>query len=405
MTTEVPATLILHNRYRLLPTKGQHRRLREALEHSRQLYNAALMERIDCYRKTGTARTFFDQSKALTELRQDGSPYSHSMERAPLRTLDQAFKAFYRRGGFPRFKGRDWFKTIRWADRTGWRVRDGRFCAKGIGAIRIHANRPLPPAAISVLVKREGRNWYLCIANEVECGPANDNPSVGLDLGIASLAALSTGEMIVNVRSAKRGQREARRLQRALSRCRRGSGRRRKVRGKLARSRTAVARARDTHLHQVSANLVSRFGLIAVEALNVKGLSRSLLAREVHDVAWGKFIFMLRYKAERAGSRLIEVDPRYTSQTCPECGEIKPKELSERVHSCPCGCVLDRDVAAAKVILLRAAVHGREALNVAGCGERAPRKVAASGRSQTHTYDQLPPNPLRQNRRSLEQKL
>jgi putative transposase len=370
--------MILTTRYRLLPTKGQHRRLGAALEHSRQLYNAALMERIDCYRKTGKSLSFFDQTKGVTELRRDGSPYSHSMERAPLKSLHQAYKAFFERGGFPRFKGRERFKTIRWADRTGWRLRDGRFVAMGVGAVRIHLNRPLPGVARSVAVKRDGRNWYLCVYHEVEGAPANDNPAIGLDLGLSSLAALSDGELIENARAGRRAQQTARRLQRALARCHRGSARRRKVRGKLALARRAVARVRETHLHQASADITKRFGIIAIEALNVKGLSRSVLAREVHDAAWGKFIFMLRYKAERAGAQLIEVDPRFTSQTCPECGEIKPKELSERVHSCPCGCVLDRDVAAAKVILLRAAVHGREMPNVVGCDERASGKVAAA---------------------------
>jgi putative transposase len=92
-----------------------------------------------------------------------------------------------------------------------------------------------------------------------------------------------------------------------------------------------------------------------------------MLAREVHDVAWGRLIGMLRYKAAKAGAQLIEVDPNYTSQTCPDCGIVKRKELSERVHRCPCGCVLDRDVAAAKVILLRGGIApgGRNALATA----------------------------------------
>lgn len=70
-------------RFKLKPTRAQHNRLGEALEHSRQLYNAALQERIDCYRKTGKGRSFVDQCKALTELRKDGSPWSATMERGP----------------------------------------------------------------------------------------------------------------------------------------------------------------------------------------------------------------------------------------------------------------------------------------------------------------------------------
>ena len=63
---------------------------------------------------------------------------------------------------------------------------------------------------------------------------------------------------------------------------------------------------------------------------------------------------MLDYKAASAGVELVKVDPRGTSQTCPECGIVAAKTLAEREHRCECGCVLDRDVAAAKVVHFRA---------------------------------------------------
>ncbi|RYD68381.1 MAG: transposase [Sphingomonadales bacterium] len=376
MSDEAP-TQILNYRFKLLPTRGQHARLREALEYSRQLYNAGLEERIDCYRKTGRGLTFIDQCKALTELRADGSPWAATMERGPLKALHHTFNAFFKRGGFPRFKGKDWFKTISWAGREGWVFRDRKLLAKGLGAIRVHMHRPLPNQPVACRVKREGRHWYVILSVERDCAAANDNPSIGLDVGISSLAALSNGEIIANPRRRARAERETRRRARALARCKRGSRRRRKVKERLASWRAKERRARNAYLHQVSASLVRRFGVIAVEDLNVKGLAKSALARDVNDAAWGKLFSMLAYKAESAGCQIIKVDPRYTSQTCPECGEIKPKTLAERVHRCPCGCEMDRDVAAAKVILLRAVVSDRGVPNVAGYGERAPRMAVA----------------------------
>ena len=61
--------MILTYKFRLLPTRAQHSALARVLEDQRQLYNAALQERIECYRKTGKGRTYFDQCKALVELR------------------------------------------------------------------------------------------------------------------------------------------------------------------------------------------------------------------------------------------------------------------------------------------------------------------------------------------------
>lgn len=111
-------------------------------------------------------------------------------------------------------------------------------------------------------------------------------------------------------------------------------------------------------LHKLSCNFVSRFAGIAVEDLDIRGLARGMLARDVNDAAWAQLIMMLAYKAAKAGSAFIKVDPRGTSQTCPECGTIKRKGLRERTHRCECGCVLDRDVAAARIVHIRAFGHG-----------------------------------------------
>jgi len=319
---------------------------------------------MDCYRKTGRGRSYFDQSAELTHIRKDCpefSRFSWMMQAFVLKKLHLAYEAFFKRAGFPRFKGKNWYKTIGWAKAEGWRVRDGYFVTKGIGAVRVHMHRPLPSKPLSCTVKREGRHWFVSFACEVDCSAYNDNPAVGIDLGITALAALSDGKMIRNLRASRRHRSEIRRRARQLSRCKVGSRNRNKVRDALRRAHLKIYRQRDAHLHSVSSRLVKSYGLIAIEALNVKGLAASMLSKSVNDAAWGKLIHMLRYKAAIAGSELIEVDPNHTSQTCPECGSIKAKDLSERVHNCPCGCVLDRDVAAAKVVLQRAICGPREA--------------------------------------------
>lgn len=349
--------LIRSFRFKLKPTRAQHDRLRAAVEHCRQLYNSGLEERIGCYRKTGKGRTYFDQCKALTEYRADGSPYAAVMERTALKSLDDAYKAFFKRGGFPRFKGREWFKSIGWAERSGWNVKNSRFIAKGLGAIRIHQHRAIIGEMKSCRIKREGRHWYLSIACEIEAPAINDNDArIGIDLGLTSFAALSDGTLVPNPRHATKGQKELRRRQRALARCKRGSNRRKKVRERLATAQSAIRRARRTFHFQTASALTKRFGLIAIEDLNVKGLARGMLARPVNDAAWGQFTQILCDKAASAGCMVVKVDPRGTSQTCPDCGQIKAKTLSERVHRCDCGCVMDRDVAAGQVILNKAVV-------------------------------------------------
>jgi putative transposase len=122
----------------------------------------------------------------------------------------------------------------------------------------------------------------------------------------------------------------------------------------LRRHHERIAAQRRTFCHQVSTDLVRRHPLIAVEKLTLKGLCRGRFAKSFQDAAWGMFLGQLSAKVACTGRTLAQVDCRYTSQTCPECGQIKKKKLSERVHDCDCGCRLDRDIAAARVILLRA---------------------------------------------------
>jgi putative transposase len=378
------ASMILTYQYRLLPTKQQHRALEAILESQRQLYNAALEERIDAYRKAKVTRTYFDQTKALTEWRQDDQEASAlpvALQRATLKRLDEAYKAFFRRAksggkpGFPRFRGKGWFDSFGFREYSGVSMRAGRLRFKGMpGALRVHLHRSMPAETVirSCVFRRDVKGWTVGLACEVPAVPLREGERVvGVDLGITTFAALSDGAMIPSLKAARLAERRLRTAQRALSRKKRGSKGRGKARVGLRRCHAATARHRANHLHQASARLVRDYDVIAIEALQVKGLARSSLAKDVHDASWAKFISFLRYKAAKAGTRLIEVDSHNTSQDCSGCGARVPKELGDRQHECPrCGLSIDRDLNAARNILHRAGV-GPGLRNVAGCGKRA----------------------------------
>jgi putative transposase len=376
--------MILTYRYRLLPTERQHRALEAILEGQRQLYNAALEERIGAYRKAGISRTYIDQCKALTEWRQSDPGASElpvSLQRATLKRLDDAYRSFFKRlkkggkPGFPRFRGRGRFDSFGFREFRGIRCENARIRFKGMGgSVRVHLHRRLPEGAAirSCTFRRCVKGWTVGFAVEVtEGAPRLGGRSVGVDLGISTLAALSDGGFIPSLRAARRAERRLRVAQRALARKVRGSQSRAKTRREVRRCHAATARARAAHLHQASARLVRDYDVIAVEKLNVKGLAASALAKDVHDASWAKFISMLRYKAGCAGVRLIEVDPCDTSQNCSGCGVKVPKALGVRCHECVhCGLRIDRDLNAARNILNRAGV-GPGLRNVAGCGMRA----------------------------------
>lgn len=382
-------TQVLTYQYKLLPTKAQHRALERILEDQRQLYNAALEERIECYRKTGKGRSYVDQCKGLTECRHvlpDMAGLPLRVQRATLDRLACAYKAFANRvrigasAGFPRFKGKDWFNSFGFRQFSGIRFSCGRLRFSGMpGALRMRLHRQMPEGRIlSCQFKRGPKGW--CVGFQVRVAIIMKRAPLrmsGIDMGLDTLAALSTGTLIANPRPGRKAAKQLRIKQRALARRKKGSARRRKVRACLAGLHAKIGKTRSTYLHQVSARLVRDYDLIAIEALNVHGLATSMLSRSVHDAAWGTLTNFLRYKTERAGVQLIEVDPWRTSQECPECQRVAAKTLDIRVHDCPCGYVANRDVAAARVILNRA-VAGPRAHNVTGYGERGLGNLGSS---------------------------
>ncbi len=366
-TDSIPSSILTY-KYRLLPTKKQHAALDSILESQRTLYNCALEHRIGAYRRAKQHVTLYDQMKELTELRKDPefAAVPAVLQRWTLRRLDDAYKSFFRRvqvkgekAGFPRFRGKGRWVSFGFSEFKGIRISDRRLTIKGLpGGLRIHLHRPPPDGnPLCCTFTRDAKGWYVCLQYRVPNATlAITGRSVGVDVGLTHLATLSTGEQIPNPRTAQRAEKKLQRKQRALARCERNSRRRRKVRAALARAHMQIRNMRTTYLHQVSARLVRENDTIAVEKLNVRGLTSGMLAKSVNDAAWSRLRQMLAYKAEWAGRQLIGVQAAGTSQTCPECGAVRKKLLAERTHRCGCGCVMDRDHAAALVILRRAVV-------------------------------------------------
>lgn len=351
--------MILTYRYRALPSKRQHAALAWICDQQRGLYNAALEERIDCYRKTGKSISYIDQCKSLTLCRRalpEMGALPVNLQRWTLKRLDEAFVGFFGRvkaragkAGFPRFRGRGRWHSFGFAEFSGIRCDGSRLRFSGMpSGLKLHMHRALPEGADirSCVFRRDGRGWHVSLQIAVE--PAEKRTvakMVGVDLGLKVFAYCSDGVILPNPHIARKADRAQRVAQRALARCRRGSNRRRKVKARLARLHRKIADTRSTWLHQQSAALVNRADLIVVEDLDVKNMVRHpTLARSIADASWSKFLDMLRYKAERAGAHLVRVDPRNTSKKCSGCAELVPKSLAVRIHACPhCGLTIDRD--------------------------------------------------------------
>jgi putative transposase len=327
------------------------------LEHSRQIYDAALAERISCHRITGHSLGYVEQSRHLTDARTLPEVKSHlrAIQQDALERLDEAFNGFFRRvknrekPGFPRFKGKDRYHTF---SQTYEKVRPcpikgDKLTIPGVGACRVRLSRPIEGQCKQLRITRRVDGWYVLLVCETpkpEPLPPTGQ-TVDVDVGITSFATLSTGEEIDNPRHLKNAMDNLKRRQRRLSRKKKGSKRRANQRIEVAKAHLKVARFRRDFHHKVSRDLVRRFDAIRVEDLNIRGMVKNHhLAQAIGDVAWGNFFRMTQTKAESAGRVFEIVDPRYTSQICSRCGHKQKMPLAIRVYECgECGFVIGRD--------------------------------------------------------------
>lgn len=352
--------------YPLYPTPAQEKLLDKQLWACRSLYNAALTERREAYRMVGKSINYYDQANQLKEIRLfdlDLARVNFSACQDVLKRLDKAFKALFSRiakgekPGFPRYKGFGRYDSITWPSYgDGCKLKaSGKVYIQNVGEIRFKQHRNIQGNIKTITIRKQGAKWFVCFScqYEFDVPEYHNGPPVGIDVGLEHFANYSDGTQIDNPRFFRKAQKRLAKAQRHLAKFAKNDPKRRKARTIVGKAFRKVRNQRQDFAHKLSRSLVTNHSLVVVEDLNVKGLASGMLAKSVNDAGWSTFITMLEYKAENAGALVIKVNPRYTSQECPDCGAIAKKELSVRWHSCPCGCEMHRDIAAAIIILRR----------------------------------------------------
>ena len=370
--------------------KGGYDRVDDVLGLLQRLYNAALEERRTAYRQESKSVTLKAQNLQLKDICRDGPEYAaldRHLLNSTLRRLDKAFQAFFRRvkagekPGYPRFKGRGRFRSITnlpIGHCPAWYKLDGREIAitiKGLPQITADAGQLEVPAGLpkTLGIVRRGRRIWLTLTYEFTPEPLPFTGSVvGLDRGVKKVLADSNGGVVAPF---KRDWKQRRRLQRKMARRRPKPGQpasRSYRKARIAHARFLDKESQQQHaaLHQVTRQIVNNHDIIVLEDLNVKGMTRTArgdaenpgknvaakagLNRGILEQSWGEIHRQLAYKAEWAGKRLVDVDPRFTSQTCQKCGVINRKNRRGEWYACSaCGFELDADHNAAVNILQR----------------------------------------------------
>lgn len=368
-------------KFRLYPTRKQAEMLTWTLDRARELYNAALQERRDAYRMVGTSISYDDQANqlpAIKEIRPEYHDIHSQVLQDVLRRVKKAFDSFFCRvkqgkePGYPRFQGSNHYDSFTYPQRGYGLTHDNRISLSKIGSIKVKLHRQISGTIKTCTIKREGDTWYVVFACEVTPEPLSEKcEATGIDLGLLHFATLSDGRTIENPRYYRRAEKHLKKFQEALSRKKRGSHRRKKAVRLVARAHRKVANQRKDFLHKQSRKLVNTYGTIVFEELHPANMSKRPkpkqgkdgtylpngaaakggINKSIMDAGWGQFQQFCVYKAARAGREVLFVNPRYTSQLCSGCGQIRKKELGDRWHSCECGTELDRDHNAALNIL------------------------------------------------------
>ncbi len=380
-------------RFRLEPTPTVAREMGRVAGCCRFVLNCGLGLERDRFEKGEKHLGYAALCKELTEWRHaPGTAFLaevpvHALQQA-LKDLDRGYRNFFEgRADLPHFKKKGRCRdSFRESDPKVFAVDDahGRVKLPKLGWVRYRKSRSILGEPRQLTVSREGAHWFVSIQTEQEVAapvhPANG--AVGIDVGVAKLAALSTGETFAPVKAYAKAQEKLAREQRKLACKVKFSKNWRTQKRRIERLHVRIARVRNDFLHKTSTIVSQNHAMIVLEDLSVKSMSKSArgtvekpgrnvraksgLNRSILDQGWGELRRQLEYKQAWRGGMVIAIDPRNTSRRCHACGHVAVQNRkTQAAFLCvQCGHAADADVNAAQNILAAG-------LAVIACGETA----------------------------------
>ena len=369
--------------FRLYPKPNAAHKLNWARRMHKDLYNSAIANRRVQYERYGHSVSYYEKQNSLPAFKKVWIEYKQlgsQTLKATLKRVDLAYQSFFKGlRGKPKFKSIRHYSGWTYPATSGWRVHttgdNGYLELTDLKvSLRMRGKaRTWGKPTTCTIVYRNGK-WYASIT--VECTPVRETSdgAIGIDFGTYHAAALSDGTVIDNPRfqyqsaekikiaSKQKRRKRAPNFKKKIK----ASKRWKKASRKVSCIQQKVSNQRQDWTHKVAAQIVRGNSLVATEELNLKGMTKRAkkgskscaqktgLNRSMLDVGIGNLTKAIKYKLQEAGGFLVKVPTKKVkpSQTCPDCGHQRKKDLSERVHHCSeCSATYDRDVAAAMVML------------------------------------------------------
>ena len=368
--------MILSHRIQLDPTFKQRSYFSRACGTARMVWNHALAE-WNRQHKAGGKPSGIKLKKEFNAIKYQSYPWLKSIHRdahsQPFSALQTAFtRFFHKKSKRPKFKSRGKCRDSFYAANDQFRFEGQRVRLPLVGCIRMRESLRFNGKIIGATVSRTADRWFIAIQVEITDHKPVSKPesTVGVDLGVKTLATLSTGELVENKRPLQGFMKRLVRCSRRLSRSRKGSRRSEKTKRRLQRIHDNIANIRKDITHKLTTQLCKEYTCVVIEDLSVKEmLGNRRLSRSISDVSFGEIRRQIHYKSKLHSCDLVVVDRWFpSSKTCSSCGNVKQDlKLSDRTYLCDsCGLVLDRDFNAA--LNLRAAGLAEHARGPEGSG-------------------------------------
>jgi len=332
------ATKVIHKTYkfRLKPSDDQREQFARISGVCRLIWNVCLEQRELVYSSKRKTLNSYNQLPEVTLLRH---AYAWIREvpsqvlQQKVRDLDIAYKNFFEeRADFPERKKKgkspDSFRFPQ-----GFQIDNRRIFLPRIGWVGFFKSQSIKGELRHVTISRDGKHWFasICCEVAVPVTPTKEK-DVGIDMGIVKLCAMSDGQVVENPSHLKQYKRKLANLQRRLARKERYSRNFNKLKARISTLHIKIADARRDHIHKTTTTIAKNHGMVAIEDLQVKAMSRSAkgaidnpgrhvrqksgLNRAIRDAGWGEFRRQLEYKVAWANGIVVAVDPKNTSRRC-----------------------------------------------------------------------------------------
>ncbi len=290
-----------------------------------------------------------------------------------------------KRSGKPKYKGLYQYKSFTYSQLTSSHlIKDSTgkdfVDLPGIGLVKVLLHRAIPTdfKVKTASVKLQADGWYITFSLEDKTVPSKEDEaiypteenSIGIDLGLERFLTISNGEFVEIPQFLRKKADTLAKLQRNREKHKKGSKPRKLLNKKIARLHQKIARQRLQFHFETAYLLFSKADVVFVEDLELGNLIRrnkpktddkgkylpnnqaqkSGLNKSFVDAALGQFVQIFKFVAWKLGKKVVEVNPRGTSQYCYSCLNKVLKALSDRWHSCSCGVELQRDYNSAILI-------------------------------------------------------